>query len=126
MNIAGGPLYRTPQQPRKLTLPFLTEIHLSRKRSTIMKRNHAPEILKANATAAVELPPPTTDHDTAGQSSGKGECTKGSGVIKTGTLSKTTLSGKENSRPGQTRHRHFRLTEEALEYFHQFSHVSQD
>lgn len=52
----------------------------------------------------------------------------GAGVIKVGLLTKTSKgrsSGRESSviRPGLTRQRRFRLTEEALEYFHYFSQV---
>ena len=54
----------------------------------------------------------------------------GAGVIKVGLLTKTSKrrgsSGQESSvivRPGLTRQRRFRLTEEALEYFHYFSQV---
>ena len=52
----------------------------------------------------------------------------GAGVIKVGLLTKTSRgrsSGRETpvSRPGLTRQRRFRLTEEALEYFHYFSQV---
>lgn len=52
----------------------------------------------------------------------------GAGVIKVGLLTKTSKgrsSSRESSviRPGLTRQRRFRLTEEALEYFHYFSQV---
>lgn len=46
------------------------------------------------------------------------------GAIKTGQLFKTTVGRKEGSKQGPTRHRHFRLTDIALEYLHLFSHVS--
>ena len=46
-------------------------------------------------------------------------------VIKDGVLSKTTITYKgETPKVGMTRLRHFRLTEGAIEYFHQFSLVS--
>ena len=47
-----------------------------------------------------------------------GEC------IKSGHLWKTSCGRSKGSKPGPTRTRRFRLTEEALEYFQQFSHVS--
>lgn len=54
-----------------------------------------------------------------GDLSGLGEC------IKSGQLLKTSRSRMEGSKPGPSRFRRFRLTEESLEYFQQFSHVSQ-
>ena len=47
----------------------------------------------------------------------------GAGVIKVGLLTKTSKGRRETLviRPGLTRQRRFRLTEEALEYFHYFS-----
>ena len=43
--------------------------------------------------------------------------------IKSGQLQKTSRGRKADSKPGPTRLRRFRLTEEALEYYQQFSHV---
>ena len=43
--------------------------------------------------------------------------------IKVGNLSKSSQLRKEGSQPGPVRVRRFRLTEEALEYFQQFSQV---
>ena len=46
-------------------------------------------------------------------------------ALKTGNLTKTSQSvGGNKSNPGFSRHRRFRLTKEALEYFHTFNHVS--
>ena len=46
-------------------------------------------------------------------------------VLKDGVLSKTTITYKgDTTKVGPTRQRHFRLTEGAIEYFHQFSLVS--
>ena len=41
-----------------------------------------------------------------------------------GHLMKTSRGRYKGATPGQTRQRRFRLTEEALEYFQQFSQVS--
>lgn len=47
-------------------------------------------------------------------------------ALKTGNLIKTSQSAgnKSKSAPGHSRQRKFRLTNEALEYFQNFSHVS--
>lgn len=45
-------------------------------------------------------------------------------ALKTGHLVKTSKSIGKKSTPGNSRQRKFRLTNEALEYLHTFSHVS--
>ena len=107
-------------QPRSragtLRLPFLTEPRFTHNRRTTIRR---PTLI---SKVAVKLSPSSTDaaEYSEDERGGHSLCH----IIKTGVLSKTTISGKDGSKPGQTRKRNFRLTEEAFEYFHQFSHVS--
>ena len=107
------------RQKRSLKRRVVAEIRLSRCQSTFKKN----DTVLAN-TAVVADFPSETDSSTYTIASRKKERDEHSTrVIKVGVLSKTTISCKEGSKPGQTRHRHFRLTEEALEYLHQFSQV---
>lgn len=104
---------------RTLRLPFLTESHFRHNRRTTIRK--PTQFLNPGVTAAAKLSPLSTD--TAEHSEDERD-EHGLCIIKTGALSKTTITGKNGLKPGQTRHRHFRLTEEAFEYLHQFSHVS--
>ena len=105
----------TTQEAQNKRLPFLTELRIGRERSP----SQDPSITFANPAVTAEFPPPSTNTVTEDVDK---HCTEG--AIKTGLLSKTSVARREGSRPGPTRHRHFRLTEIALEYLHQFSHVS--
>ena len=121
-------------------LPFITELHRSRNQSIFRARRSKnnplsfsnPETTASTqstqALAATENRRSTTSTDTVTQ----GILDEyGAGVIKVGLLTKTSKghsSGSRgessvNIRPGLTRQRRFRLTEEALEYFHYFSQV---
>ena len=122
-------------------LPFITELHRSRNQSIFRARkskNNNPlsfsnpettaSTQSTQALAAAENRRSTTSTDTVTQ----GILDEyGAGVIKVGLLTKTSKgrsSGSRgessvNIRPGITRQRRFRLTEEALEYFHYFSQV---
>ena len=97
-------------------LPFLTELSLGRKRTTIKKKS----ALFTNPAVAGNFPPVLSNDQRQGLA---GEEENVPNVIKTGFLSKTTVSGKDGSKIGQSRQRQFRLTEEALEYLHTFSQV---
>ena len=98
-------------------LPFLKELQFSRERSPSGDVSTA----FANPVVTAEFPSASTNTATK-DILGKHDNVEG--TIKTGLLSKTTIGRREGSRPGPTRHRHFRLTEVDLEYLHQFSHVS--
>ena len=121
-------------------LTFITELHRSRNQSIFRAHKNEnnplsfsnPETTASTqstqALAAAENRRSTTSTDTATQ----GILDEyGAGVIKVGLLIKTSKgrsSGSRgessvNIRPGITRQRRFRLTEEALEYFHYFSQV---
>ena len=127
-SISHGILYHQGVQGepvQKLRLPFITELHLSRKRSIFKGRSNNRSLNFSNpaAVTVLEFPNRTLSTDTVTQDTDE----YGAGVLKVGLLSKTSKgrSSKENTiRPGLTRQRRFRLTEEALEYFHHFSHVS--
>ena len=124
---------------QRLRLPFITELHRSRNRSIfrIRNQNNNRSFSFSNSgttsTQALALESPLHNRrsivstDTVAQSIDE----YGAGVIKVGLLTKTSKgrsSGKESSvsRSGLTRQRRFRLTEEALEYFHYFSQVSKN
>ncbi len=100
----------TEPKRRRLTLPSIAELtDLSRKLSIFRDQsglNHS-----ANSATGVEFPSFSKDEQ---------EVT----VLKVGVLFKTSLGREEDSRPGPTRQRKFRLTDGALEYLHQFSQVS--
>ena len=100
-------------------LPFLTELSLGRKRTTIKKKS----ALFTNPAVAGNFPPVSSNDDAIQRQGLAGEEENVPNVIKTGFLSKTTVSGKDGSKIGQSRQRQFRLTEEALEYLHTFSQV---
>lgn len=96
--------------PSRSKLPFLTELLLSHQQSVV-----TPTLSFANPALTEDFPLSTRDAD--GDSKRE---------IKRGVLFKTTVSRKEGSKVGQTRQRrHFRLTDEALEYENKFnSYVS--
>ena len=94
---------------RRLTLPSIAELtDLSRKLSTFRDQSFN---RSANSASGAEFPSFSKDDQ---------EVT----VLKVGVLSKTSQGREGDSRPGPTRQRRFRLTEEALEYLHHFSQVS--
>ena len=100
---------QTEHKRRRLTLPSIAELtNLSRKLSIFRDQsfNHS-----ANSAPGVEFPSFSKDDQ---------EVT----VLKVGVLFKKSLGCEEDSRPGPTRQRRFRLTEGALEYMHHFSQVS--
>ena len=98
-------------------LPFLKELQFSRERSP---SQDPPTGTITNPAVSAEFP--SSSANTATEDTDKHDNMEG--AIKTGLLSKTSVGRREGSRPGPTRQRHFRLTEVALEYLHQFSHVS--
>ena len=104
------------QGPQNKQLPFLKELQFSRERSP----SQSPSITFANPAVTAEFP--SLSANTAKEGTDKHDNNM-EGAIKMGLLSKTSVGRREGSRPGPTRHRHFRLTEVALEYLHQFSHV---
>ena len=108
------------EQTQRFRPHSLADFQRSRKQSTARKKRAS---FPARVSVAMEVPA-GSNVSTGTEGSGKDELT-GPCIIKTGTLSKTTISGKEDSKSWYTRQRYFRLTEEALEYFHQFTYVSQ-
>ena len=102
-------LYTDTPSP-KGRLPYLSELLAGRR--------------KKRPTAQHENPGPvsTPDVDSPHYELGRPEPTEVV-EIKIGNLSKSSQSRKEGSQPGPVRVRRFRLTEEALEYFQQFSQV---
>lgn len=115
MNTVGDRFLTEPTQRP----PFLAEFQHNRKQSAARKKRAS---LQARISVAMEVP--ASNVDTATGDSDNDEHMS-SRVIKTGALSKTTIrSGRKDSKSWHTRQRYFRLTEEALEYFHQFTHVS--
>ena len=107
-------------------LPFIREILNSRRRrsSSVSK----PQVAKTMSTSEVSTEYLPSPHDNEEGEEGGGEITGSRAdlreCIKSGQLSKTSRGRSEGSKPGPSRVRRFRLTEEALEYFQQFSHVS--
>lgn len=100
-------------------LPFITELH--RSQGTSLRRRQSRDVLVPFPNAqcsSTEFPLQKS------MSVEDADCKPNSGMLKTGNLSKTTLARREGAKKGPTRHRQFRLTEVALEYFHLFSHVS--
>ena len=94
---------------RRLTLPSIAELtDLSHKLSTFRDQSFN---RSANSASGAEFPSFSKDDQ---------EVT----VLKVGVLFKTSQGREGDSRPGPTRQRRFRLTEEALEYLHHFSQVS--
>ena len=88
----------------------MNELRLGRKPSDQLQ---AEAVYTNAAIAGVQLSSPPLDDNEAVE------------VIRDGALSKTTITYKgETTKVGPTRQRHFRLTEGAIEYFHQFSLVS--
>lgn len=100
-------------------LPYLKELQCSRERSPSQDLS----ITFANPAVTAEFSHPSTNTVT-GDTDTKHDIIEG--AIKTGLLSKTSIGRREGSKPGPTRQRHFRLTDVALEYLHQFSHVSNE
>ena len=97
---------------RRPTLPFVLELKLSRKLTIFRDQSFNRSTSFSNsALAGVEFPS-FRDEQEVGT------------VLKSGVLFKTSLGREEDSRPGPTRQRQFRLTEGALEYLHPFSHVN--
>lgn len=99
--------------PRKShgKLPFLSELLSSRRRRRqAATQDHAPP------TELVPSPIDELDRPLNAEPVITG--------IKVGNLSKSSQSRRDAAVPGPSRLRRFRLTEEALEYFQQFSHVS--
>lgn len=126
-NTAGAGDVRPTERTRTLKRQLLAEIRLSRSQGTFRKKNNESDTIFANAAVAADVPPGETDSSTytiSNEPSKEKRDEHSTRVIKIGVLSKTTISHKEGSKRGQTRHRHFRLTEEALEYLHQFSQVN--
>lgn len=114
-------------------LPFIREILSSRRRrtSSASKQSSSKSVSDEVSTEYIASPHDYDEGEEGG--GGAGGSTRveitGSRVdlrecIKSGQLSKTSRGRSEGSKPGPTRLRRFRLTEEALEYFQQFSHVS--
>lgn len=99
--------------PRKShgKLPFLSELLSSRRR-----RRQAATQDRAPSTELVPSPIDELDRPLNAEPVITG--------IKVGNLSKSSQSRRDDAVPGPSRLRRFRLTEEALEYFQQFSHVS--
>ena len=123
-NAEAGDTHPT-ERTHTLEHKLLTEVCLSRSQDTFRKKSNDAGF--SNAEVAVEFPSGETNLSTYTNERSKEERDEHSThVIKIGVLSKTTVScsGKEGSKRGQTRQRHFRLTEEALEYLHQFSQVN--
>ena len=110
-------------------LPFIREILSSRRRRTSSASKHYSSQASRNEVSTEYIAAPQDEEGVGGGGgSSKIEIT-GSRAdlresIKSGNLSKTSRGRSEGSKPGPTRIRRFRLTEEALEYFQQFSHVS--
>ena len=97
-------------------LPFLKEIRLGR-RSSDQVQQLQDTTLFANAAAVGGEQLPSTSHNPHEEEIEE--------VLKDGVLSKTTITYKgDTTKVGPTRQRLFRLTEGAIEYFHQFSLVS--
>ena len=120
----------TPDSPglrSRKRLPFLQEILSSRQQHT-SKESSSQLSRRISNEVSMEYLPSLHDHN-------KGEKVEGGSsrvetrsdlreCIKSGQLAKTSYRHSEGSKPGPTRLRHFRLTEEALEYFQQSSRVS--
>ena len=100
-------------------LPFLTELQRGRKKS------HDPFASSTTFTNPLVTEEFPSSSASVGEEIIDTDRMRHDGALKTGVLSKTTIGRREGSRSGPTRHRHFRLTEVALEYLHHFSHVSQ-
>ena len=116
-------------------LPFIREILSSRRRrtSSASKQSSSQPNRNVSNEVSTEYIPSSHEYDEGEEGGVGGESTRvevtGSRAdlrecIKSGQLSKTSRGRSEGSKPGPTRVRRFRLTEEALEYFQQFSHVS--
>lgn len=116
-------------------LPFIREILSSRRRRTSSDSKQSssqPSRSDGNEVSTEYIPSPH-DYDEGEEVGGAGS-TRVSEItgsradlrecIKSGQLLKTSRARSEGSKPGPTRLRRFRLTEEALEYLQQFSHVS--
>lgn len=97
---------QTEQKRRRLTLPSIAELNFGHKLSIFRDQslNHS-----ANSAPGFEFPSFRDEQEVT--------------VLKIGVLFRTSLGQEEDSRPGPTRQRRFRLTEGALEYLHHFSHV---
>ena len=103
-------------------LPFIREILSSRRRRT--SSNSTRPQAKDGSDVSTEILPSPHNDDEGVEVTGSRADLRGIGEgIKSGQLSKTSRGRSEGSKPGPTRLRRFRLTEEALEYFQQFSHV---
>ena len=101
---------------RKIKLPFVNELRLGRKPSDQLQ---AETLYASDAVAGLNLHFPGQLAPAAGEDVTEEE------VLKDGVLSKTTITYKgDTTKVGPTRQRNFRLTEGAIEYFHQFSLVS--
>ena len=122
-------------------LPFIREILSSRRRRTSSaskQPSSQPSQTVGNEVSTEYIPSPHEFDDEEEEGGGGGGGGGGGSTrveitgsradlrecIKSGQLSKTSRARSEGSKPGPTRVRRFRLTEEALEYFQQFSHVS--
>lgn len=96
---------------RKSLPPSLERRHRTRGKRDVGDRSRRPKSVQDDpALLAAEFPPLPTP-----------EQPEGANVIKVGALSKTTFRRNKASRPGSTRYRRFRLTDEALEYLYSFS-----
>ena len=116
-------------------LPFIREILSSRRRrtSSASKQSSSQPSKNVGSEVSTEYLPSPHDYDEGEEGGGgiggstRAEITGSRAdlreCIKSGQLSKTSRGRSEGSKPGPTRVRRFRLTEEALEYFQQFSHV---
>ena len=91
-------------------LPYLSELLAGRRKKRPSTQHENPG------------PASTPDVDSPHYELGRSEPTEVV-EIKVGNLWKSSQSRKEGSQPGPVRVRRFRLTEEALEYFQQFSQV---
>ena len=102
---------RRDSEPGKTNLPFISEL---------LRGGGAMEHSLVNT---VELPLKQDEQQGATGGSEMAADSRQESYLKIGMLYKKTLSRKEGAKPGPTRHRQFRLTEVALEYFHLFSTV---
>ena len=131
-------LYSTdsPGVPGTKRLPFIREILSSRRRraSSASKQSSSQSSQTVSNEVSTEYIPSPHEFDDGDEEGGGGGGSARAEItgsradlrecIKSGQLSKTSRARSEGSKPGPTRVRRFRLTEEALEYFQQFSHVS--
>lgn len=109
---------------RRLRLPFITELHRSRNKSIHRGRSNS-RSKRISTTVPAPEPQPNRKSTASTDTAAQGIDEYGADVLKVGLLTKTSKGRSENSiRQGLTRQRRFRLTEEALEYFHYFSQVS--